>query len=150
EATADFEVLNPDHHIATLAEDAEHRVDLRVGQGHGYVPVEENKRPDDPIGVVAVDAIFTPILNVRYAVQPTRVGQKIDFERLTMQIESDGSLTPEEALTEVAAILRDHIALFVQVEKEAEAAEDDKEVDAEVLRVRFMLNQSFDDLDLSV
>jgi DNA-directed RNA polymerase subunit alpha len=149
-ATADFEVLNPDHHIATLAEDAEVRVDLRIGQGRGYVPAEENKRPDDPIGVVAVDAIFTPILNVRYAVQPTRVGQKIDYERLTMEVETDGSLTPEEALTQAAAILRDHIALFVEVETESETAEEEREVDAEVQRVRAMLNQSVDDLDLSV
>ncbi|MDX1420446.1 MAG: DNA-directed RNA polymerase subunit alpha [Rubricoccaceae bacterium] len=150
DATADFEVLNPDHHIATLAEDAELRIDLRIGQGRGYVPADENKRPDDPIGVVAVDAIYTPILNVRYAVQPTRVGQKIDFERLTMEVETDGSLTPEEALTEAAAILRDHIALFVEVETEAEQAEEEKEVDAEVQRIRAMLNQSVDDLDLSV
>jgi DNA-directed RNA polymerase subunit alpha len=149
-ATADFEVLNPDHHIATLAEDAEVRIDLRIGQGRGYVPAEENKRPDDPIGVVAVDAIFTPILNVRYAVQPTRVGQRIDYERLTMEVETDGSLTPEEALTQAAAILRDHIALFVEVETEAEQAEEEKEVDAEVQRIRSMLNQSVDDLDLSV
>jgi DNA-directed RNA polymerase subunit alpha len=150
DATADFEVLNPGHHVATLAEDAELRVDLRVGQGRGYVPAEENKRPDDPIGVVAVDAIFTPILNVRYSVQPTRVGQRIDYERLTMEVETDGSLTPEDALTQAAAILRDHIALFVEVETEAEAAAEEKEVDAEVQRIRAMLNQSVDDLDLSV
>src|SRR5690606_8354471 len=150
DATSDFEILNPDHHIATLAEDAELRVDLRIGQGRGYVPADENKRPDDPIGVIAIDSIFTPILNVRYHVQPTRVGQKIDYERLTVEIETDGSLTPEEALTNAAAILRDHIALFVEVETEAETTEEEKEVDAEVQRVRQMLNQSVDDLDLSV
>src|SRR5690606_33564365 len=104
----------------------------------------------DPIGVIAIDSIFTPILNVRYHVQPTRVGQKIDYERLTVEIETDGSLTPEEALTNAAAILRDHIALFVEVETEAETTEEEKEVDAEVQRVRQMLNQSVDDLDLSV
>ena len=150
DATSDFEVLNQDHHIATLAEDADLRIDLRIGQGRGYVPAEENKRADDPIGVIAIDSIFTPILNVRYNVTPTRVGDKIDFERLTVEIETDGSLTPEEALTEAAAILRDHIALFVEVETEAEATEEEKEVDAEVQRVRTMLNQSVDDLDLSV
>lgn len=149
-ATPDFEILNPGHHIATLAEDAEVRVDLRIGQGRGYVAADDNKRPDDPIGVIAVDAIFTPILNVRYAVLPTRVGQKIDYERLTMEVETDGSLTPEEALTQAASILRDHIALFVEVETESETAEEEREVDAEVQRVRAMLNQSVDDLDLSV
>ena len=150
DATADFEVLNPDHVIASLAEDADVRVDLRIGQGRGYVPAEENKRADDPIGVVAVDSIFTPILNVKYDVSPTRVGQKIDYERLTMEIETDGSITPEDALTEAAAILRDHIGLFVEVDTEPEEAEETTEVDAEVQRVRSILHQSVDDLDLSV
>lgn len=148
--TNDFEVLNPKHHIATLAEDAELRVDLRIGQGSGYVQADDNKRADDPIGVIAIDSIFTPILNVRYHVTPTRVGQKIDFEKLTVEIETDGSVTPEEALTRAAAILRDHIALFVEVEAEAEPSEEEKEVDAEVQRVRALLSQSVDDLDLSV
>ena len=148
--TSDFEVLNPKHHIATLAEDAELRVDLRIGQGTGYVQADDNKRADDPIGVIAIDSIFTPILNVRYHVTPTRVGQKIDFEKLTVEIETDGSVTPEEALTRAAAILRDHIALFVEVEAEVEPSEEEKEVDAEVQRVRALLSQSVDDLDLSV
>jgi DNA-directed RNA polymerase subunit alpha len=150
DATADFEVLNPDHHIAHLAEDAEVRVDLRIGQGRGYVPAEENKRADDPIGVVAVDSIFTPILNVKYEVSPTRVGDSLDFERLTMEIATDGSITPEDALTEAAAILRDHIGLFVEVDTAPEAEEETTEVDAEVQRVRAILGQSVDDLDLSV
>ncbi|MEM6325741.1 MAG: DNA-directed RNA polymerase subunit alpha [Bacteroidota bacterium] len=150
DATADFEVLNPDHVIAQLAEDADVRVDLRIGQGRGYIPAEENKRADDPIGVIAVDSIFTPILNVKYDVSPTRVGQRIDYERLTMEIETDGSITPEDALTQAAAILRDHIGLFVEVDTEPEQAEETTEVDAEVQRVRAILGQSVDDLDLSV
>ena len=150
DATSDFEVLNQDHHIAHLAEDAEVRVDLRIGQGRGYIPAEENKRPDDPIGVVAVDSIFTPILNVKYDVTPTRVGDSLDFERLTMQITTDGSITPEDALTEAAAILRDHIGLFVEVDTAPEETEETTEVDAEVQRVRAILSQSVDDLDLSV
>jgi len=149
-ATADFDILNPDHHIAHLAEDAEVRVDLRVGQGRGYVPAEENKRADDPIGVVAVDSIFTPILNVKYEVTPTRVGDSLDFERLTMEVNTDGSITPEDALTEAAAILRDHIGLFVEVDTAPEETEETTEVDAEVQRVRAILGQSVDDLDLSV
>ena len=150
DATSDFEILNPDHLIGTLAEDADLRIDLRIGQGRGYVGAEDNKRADDPIGVIAIDSIFTPILTVRYNVTPTRVGDKIDFEQLTVEIETDGSITPEDALTEAAAILRDHISLFVEVEAEAEVSEEEKEVDAEVQRVRTMLNQSVDDLDLSV
>ena len=149
-ALADFEVLNPEHHIATLAEDAELRVDLRIARGRGYVGSEDNKRADDPIGVVAVDAIFTPIRNVRYAVNQTRVGERVDYEKLMLEVETDGSVTPEEALTQAAAILRDHIGLFVEVETAPPAAAEAREVDAEAQRVRSMLNQSVDDLDLSV
>ncbi len=150
EATAEFEILNPDHHIATLSDEADVLMELRVGRGRGYVPAEENKRADDPIGVVAVDAIFTPILNVKYTVNPARVGEKIDYERLTLEVETDGSITPEDALTAAAQILRDHIGLFISVEQDPEQPQEEKEVDAEVQRVRAMLNQSVDDLDLSV
>jgi len=148
--TADFEVLNPDHHIATLAEDADVRIDLRIEQGRGYVGADDNKRADDPIGVVAIDAIFTPILNVRYNVTPTRVGDKIDYERLTLEVETDGSLSAEDALTNAAAILRDHIGLFVEVDASSGETAEETEVDAEVQRVRAILHQSVDDLDLSV
>lgn len=150
DATSEVEVLNQDLHIATLGEDAELNVELRVGRGRGYVPADENKRADDPIGVVAVDAVFTPIRNVKYTVEPTRVGHKIDYEKLTFEVTTDGSVTPEDALTHAAAILRDHIALFVEVEIRAEQPEQEQEVDAEVQRVRSMLNQSVDDLELSV
>jgi DNA-directed RNA polymerase subunit alpha len=150
EATAEFEILNPEHHIATLSDEADLLLELRVGRGRGYVPADENKRADDPIGVISIDSIFTPILNVKYTVNPARVGEKIDYERLTLEVETDGSVTPEDALTAAAQILRDHVNLFISVEQEPEQPEEEKEVDAEVQRVRSMLNQSVDDLDLSV
>ena len=150
EATAEFEILNPDHHIATLSDEADLLMELRVGRGRGYMQAEENKRADDPIGVISIDSIFTPILNVKYNVNPARVGEKIDYERLTLEVETDGSVTPEDALTAAAQILRDHVNLFISVEQEPEQPEEEKEVDAEVQRVRSMLNQSVDDLDLSV
>ena len=151
EATADYTVLNPEHHIATLADDARVSVDLRIGRGSGYVPAEENKLQDDPIGVIAIDSIFTPIKNVKYAVKPTRVGQKIDYEELDLEIETDGSISAEDALTQAAAILRDHIGLFVKLEDEQEpATEEEQEVDAEVQRIRELLAQPVDELDLSV
>lgn len=149
-ATNDYDVLNPNHHIATLAEDAEIVIDLRVGKGRGYVSADENKRPDDPIGVVAIDAIFTPIQNVRYTITPTRVGQRVDFERLEMEITTDGSVTPEEALGQAAQILRDHVALFISMDAEPVKSEERKEIDAEVARVRDLLSQTVDELDLSV
>ena len=150
EATPEFEVLNPDLHIATLAEDATVNVDLRIGFGRGYVPSEENKREEDPIGVVAIDSIFTPIKNVKYNVQPTRVGQKIDYEELAIDITTDGSIHPEDALTRAAAIMRDHINFFIQIEEEPEPAQEEQEVDEEVQRIRELLAQPVDELDLSV
>jgi len=150
ESTADYEVLNPDLHIATLDEGATVNVDLRVGYGRGYVPAEENKREDDPIGVIAIDSIFTPIKNVKYNVKPTRVGQKIDYEQLTIDIETDGSIHPEDALARASAILRDHINFFIQIEEEPEPAQEEQEVDEEVQRIRELLSQPVDELDLSV
>ena len=150
ESAAEYDVLNPDQHIATLAEDAVVNVDLRVGHGRGYVPSEENKNEDDPIGVIAVDSIFTPIKNVKYEVNPTRVGQKIDYEELVLDVETDGSLTPEEAITEAASILRDHVSFFIQLEEEPEPVVEEQEVDEEVKRIRELLAQPVDELDLSV
>ncbi len=150
EATSAYEVLNPDHHIATLSDDASINVELRMGRGRGYVPSEENKQADDPIGVIAIDSVFTPIKNVKYAVTPTRVGQKIDYERLTLEINTDGSITADDAMAQAAGILRDHVNLFIQMDSEPQPVVEEKEVDAEVQRIRELLNQTVDELDLSV
>ena len=150
DATSEFEVLNPDLHIATLADDAQINVDLRVGFGRGYIPADENKREDDPIGVIAIDSIFTPIKNVKYNVKPMRVGQKIDYEQLAIDIETDGSIHPEDALARAASILRDHVNFFIQMEEEPEPAVEEQEVDEEVQRIRELLAQPVDELDLSV
>jgi len=150
EATSDFEVLNPEQHIATLDEEATVNVDLRVGYGRGYVPAEDNKREDDPIGVIAVDSIFTPVKNVNYSVKPTRVGQKIDYEKLILNVDTDGSVTAEEAVTQAASILRDHVNFFIQLDEEPEPVVEEQEVDEEVKRIRELLAQPVDELDLSV
>jgi DNA-directed RNA polymerase subunit alpha len=149
-ATSEYEVLNPEHHIATLAGDARFTVELRLAVGRGYVPSDENKQSDDPIGVIAIDSIFTPIKNVRYNIKPTRVGQKIDYERLEIEIATDGSIQPEEALAQAASIMRDHVNLFIKMEAEPQPVAEEKEVDAEVQRIRELLSQSVDELDLSV
>ena len=150
DVTTEVEVLNPDHHIATLDEDASFSVDLRLERGRGYVPAEENNRSDDPIGVIAIDAIFTPIKNVQYKVKPTRVGQKIDYEKLNIEVETDGSVSAEDALAQAAAIMRDHVSLFIKMDSEPQPVEEEQEVDAEVQRVRELLAQPVDELDLSV
>ena len=89
----DFEILNPDHHIATLNEDANFKMEIKIGRGRGYVPAEANKLPDQPIGVIPIDAIFTPIKNVAYYVENTRVGHRTDYEKLILEISTDGSIT---------------------------------------------------------
>ena len=149
-ASAEFEVLNPEHHLATLDKGANMLIELRIGVGRGYVPADENKRADDQIGVIAIDSIFTPIKNVKYNVTQTRVGQKIDYENLEIEVSTDGSVTPDEAITQAAMILRDHVSLFIKVDAEPEQVVQEKEVDAEVQRMRTMFMQSVDELDLSV
>jgi DNA-directed RNA polymerase subunit alpha len=149
-ASAEVEVLNLDHHLASLNKDADFEIELRLGRGKGYVPAEEINSLDQPLGTIAIDSIFTPIANVRYTVEPTRVGGQTDFEKLVLDIETDGSVTPEEAVTHAAKILRDHLQLFINfgVEPEAEKAETEQE--AEVGRVRKILRLSVDELELSV
>ena len=147
--TTDFEILNPDHHIATLDANANLRMELRIGRGHGYVPAEENKLPDQPIGAIPIDAIYTPIKNVKFVVENTRVGQRTDYEKLILEITTDGSITPDDALTYAGKILQDHINLFISFDIEPEEEEPD-EVDEEVLRIRKLLKMPVDELELSV
>ncbi len=132
EQSTDFEVLNPDWHIATLNADAEFSIELRIGRGRGYVPAEENRTPDMPLGTIPIDAVFTPVVRVTYTVESTRVGQRIDYERLILEISTDGSITPDDALSFAGKILRDHIQLFINFDidtEEEESLEVDEEVD---------------------
>jgi len=147
--TTDFEVLNPDLHIATLNKEADFRMEVKIGRGKGYVPAEENKLPDQPIGTIPIDAIFSPIKNVSFEIEATRVGHKVDFERLIMEINTDGSVTPDDALTYAGKILKDHIQLFINFDIEPEQ-EESPEIDEEVLRIRKLLRLSVDELELSV
>jgi DNA-directed RNA polymerase subunit alpha len=148
-ATTEFEVLNPDLHIATLNDEAEFRMEIRIGRGRGYVPAEENKLPDAPLGMVAMDAVFTPVTKVTYLVENTRVGQKTDYERLILEITTDGSVTPDDALSFAGKLLRDHIQLFISLDVEPEE-EDVQEVDEEIIRIRKLLKMNVDELELSV
>jgi len=149
-ASAELEVLNPDLHLATLSKEANVELELRLGRGKGYVSSEENKAADQPIGTIAIDSIFTPIKNVRFFVEPTRVGGQTDFEKLILEIETDGSITPEEALTHAGKILRDHIQLFINFEAEPEAEKVESEEEAKLAQTRKTLKMSVDELELSV
>jgi len=149
-STSEIEVLNPDLHLASLNKDANFDLELRLGRGKGYVPAEENKSPDQPLGMIAIDSIFTPIKNVRFFVEPTRVGGQTDYEKLILEIETDGSISPEDALTHAGKILRDHVQLFINFGAEPEAEKSETEQEAEVGRVRKILKMSVDELELSV
>lgn len=150
EATGEFTILNPELHIATLSDNANIEIELRVGKGTGYVPADENKLPDQEIGVIPIDSIFTPIRNVRYSVESTRVGQRTDYEKLVLEVETDGSVTPEEALTFSGRILRDHIQLFINFDSSQERRNEDVVKDQEVSRIRRILKTPVDELELSV
>jgi len=150
-ATADFEVLNPDLKIATLNKDALLNIDLRIGYGIGYSPSEENKKFEFPIGYIPIDAVFSPITNVNYVIDNTRVGQRTDYEKLTLEIKTDGTITPENALILAAKILRDHNQLFLNINPEVEEKEPvSEEKDEQFEAIKKMLITPVDELDLSV
>lgn len=145
----ELKILNPDHHIATLDEEANFRMELTIGTGRGYVPAEQNKRPDQPIGTIPIDAIFNPILKVNYQVENARVGQRTDYDKLILEIRTDGSVAPDDALAYAAKILKDHLMLFINFEEEPIEIETE-EVNEETLHIRNLLKMSVDELELSV
>ncbi|MGE5429684.1 MAG: DNA-directed RNA polymerase subunit alpha [Syntrophomonadaceae bacterium] len=148
--SSDIEILNPDLHIATLNKDAKFGMEIRFGTGKGYITSSEHSIPDQTIGLIPIDSIFTPIKNVRYDVENVRIGEKNDYEKLTLEITTDGSITPEDALTNSGKILRDHVQLFINFDVEQEEEKVVSEQDAERERIRKILTTSVDDLELSV
>jgi DNA-directed RNA polymerase subunit alpha len=117
------EILNPDAHVATLDKKTKLEVYLTIGRGRGYRPAEENKSPDQPIGVIPIDSIFSPVRRVAYNVEQARVGQKTDFDKLTLDIETDGSIDPHAALREAAEILISQLAIFTDADRVIELRE---------------------------
>ena len=146
----EIEILNPELHVATLNKSAKFDIEIRVGKGTGYVPSSENVSPDQTIGVIPIDSIFTPIKNVKYDVENVRIGDKNDYEKLSVEIYTDGSITPDDALTQAAKILRDHIQLFINFDIEQEEEQAVSQKDTEFERVRKILLTPVDDLELSV
>ncbi|ACF13578.1 DNA-directed RNA polymerase, alpha subunit [Chloroherpeton thalassium ATCC 35110] len=148
----DFEVLNPEHHIATLNEDATLKIDVSVGRGRGYMPAEDNKPETMPIGYISVDSIFTPIRNVKYSVENTRVGQRTDYEKLSLEVETDGSIAPDEAVSMAGKIINDHVRLFslFSPTQEEEVEEEVQQEDEEFENMRKLLMTRIEDLELSV
>ena len=152
EFTNTFEILNPDHVICHLDESTDFEMEVTIEKGRGYLPAEENKPVEQVFGQIAVDAIFTPIINVKYSIENTRVEQKTDYEMLVLDIQTDGSIHPEVALKSAANILIKHFMLFsdqTMILESADAAEPDT-VDEEMLHMRKLLKTSLAEMDLSV
>ena len=146
----EIEILNPELHIATLNKSAKFDVEIRVGKGVGYVPAQENIVADQTIGVIPIDSIFTPIKLVKYDVENVRIGDKNDFEKLTFEITTDGSITPDDALTQAAKVLREHVQLFINFDIEQEEEQNVTQKDSETERIKKILLTPVDDLELSV
>ena len=147
-----FEVLNPDLQLAEMDESANFDIEITINKGRGYVSADDNRNADDTIGTLAIDSIYTPIRNVMYAIEPYRVEQRTDYEKLVLVIETDGSITPKDALKEAAKILIFHFMLFSdeRIVLEEESKKQNNALDEEILRMRQLLNQRLQDMDLSV
>ncbi|MCM1519611.1 MAG: DNA-directed RNA polymerase subunit alpha [Lachnoclostridium sp.] len=147
-----FEVLNPDLVICHLDPGASFTIDLTINKGRGWVPAEENRNANDPIDVIAIDSIYTPIQNVKYTVENFRVDQKTDYDKLTIEITTDGSILPKDALKEAAKILIYHFMLFSdeKITLETDESNGEEEFDEEVLHMRQLLKSKLVDMDLSV
>ncbi len=141
------EVLNPGQHICTLAKDAKLRMELTIRQGKGYVPADKNIEENQPIGTIPIDAIFSPVRKVSYTVTQARVGQITDYDKLSLEIWSDGSVKPEDALAYAAKILKDQLSIFINFEEEAEPQEEEIRTEPAFNENLF---RSVDELELSV
>ncbi len=145
-----IEIINPDHHIATLTQDVSFHVEMEVSRGRGYVPADQNKLPEAPIGTIAIDSIFTPIVKVNFFVEDTRVGQRTDYDRLVLEIWTNGAIEPKEALLYGANILQRHLDVFVSYGQLPEEEEEEEEISAEEETMYEKLRLPISELELSV
>lgn len=146
---AEFELMNPEQHILTMNEKADFNMEIMLGRGRGYVPAEKNKLPEAPIGMVFIDSIFSPVTNVSFKVEELQTAEKENMERLNLNVTTDGSISPANAVGYAAQVLMDHVRPFVEFES-GEIKEPEEKVDEEVLRIRNQLKRSIDELELSV
>ena len=142
------EVLNPDLHIATLSEGAHLQMEMTVNMGRGYNSAEKNKKENQPLGVLPIDSIYTPVKKVNYAVENTRVGQNIDYDKLTIELWTDGSLAPYEALSLAAKVMTGHLELFIDLSETAKNTQ--VMIEKEENKKEKVLEMSIEDLELSV
>src|SRR5436190_2829370 len=151
ELNQNVELVNPKQHICTLDKKKKFEMELEVKVGRGFLPGDENKKPDQAIGVIAIDSLFSPVTRVKYAVESARVGQRTDYDRLIVEIWTDGRISPEDALTQASAILQHHLDVFVGYDKNAVEFEEvaDKQ-DDEKAKMKKLLNMSVNEIELSV
>lgn len=147
-ADSDVEILNPDLYIATLNGDGRFYMELILSRGRGYVSAEKNKQPGQPIGLIPVDSIYTPVRKVNYTVEDTRVGQVTDFDKLTLEVWTNGSIKPDEAISLGAKILNEHLNLFIDLSDQAKHTE--IMVEKEETKKEKVLEMTIEELDLSV
>lgn len=149
---ADIEILNPELHIATLNKEGSLHMEMTVERGRGYVSADKNKKPDHVIGIIPIDSIFSPVLRVNYTVSDTRVGNATDYDKLVLEIWTDGSIRPEEAVSKAASILISHLKLFQNMAglTEEEEMEDGAFTEAEENDTAKVMEMTIEDLDLSV
>ena len=145
----EIEILNPEQHICELTDDIEFDMEIDINSGRGYQVSEQNKRPDAPTNTIYVDSLFSPVIKASYQVENTRVGQKTDYDRLILELTTNGAISPEDALSYAAKLLKDHLQLFIHMDEEI-MVEEEEEEDEEVLRIRQLLKTRVDELELSV
>ena len=145
----DVEILNPELHIATINKEAKIKMECRVSDGRGYVPAEQNKREDDPIGTIPIDALFSPITRVNFVVENTRVGQRTDLDKIVMEVWTNGSISVEDAMAYASKLLQDHLDVFINFEGELEPVEESIK-DEKIEKLRQLLKMRVDELELSV
>jgi len=146
---AEVEVLNKELHLATLNRDGDLRMEVEISGGRGYVSADQHSSADRPIGVIPIDSLFSPVTKVNYTVEATRLGQRIDYDKLTLEVWTDGSILPNDAVSMSAKILRDHFNLLISFEEEPQE-EVEAAVDEDKVRIRKTLDKSVEELELSV
>ena len=143
-----IEIMNPDLLIATLNEDANLVMDIEIQRGKGYYPAEEKKKDIEVLGTIPIDSLFSPIQKVLFEISETRVAQRSDYEKLTLEIWTDGSISPEDALAQTAKILKEHLTIFINFEEEVEEEVD--ELDEADQKLKVALSKHVEELELSV
>ena len=151
-ATNAFQIMNPDLYICTLDSSAKLDIELNISKGRGYTPADEHDIKDETVGLIKIDSIYTPIKKVQYSIENTRVEQKTDYERLVMEVSTDGTIHPEEAVKEAARILIQHLMIITDENINLDLGKEEKEnvVDEQTLQLRKVLKTPLEDLDLSV